>query len=855
MTSLGFVLKMAAREVRASPRRLLLLTTSVAVGVAALVAINSFTANLRDSVRRQAQELLGADLSLEARQPLPPGAEALIDSLRGRGAEEARLTNFSAMAYVTRTDGTRLVQVAAIRGGYPFYGRIRTQPEAAWAALQSGRHAVVDPSLLTALRARVGDSLALGETRFVISGIVASAPGNVGLRAAFGPRIFIPAQYLEETRLLGFGARAEYEAYLRLPAGVSAEPVANAHRATLRGERVRVRTVADDRERLNETLSRLTGYLGLVALIALLLGGIGVASAVVVFIRQRMDTIAVLRCLGATGRRVLAVYGLEAAGMALAGSLVGAVVGLGFQQALPGLLADLLPVDVETAVSWPAIWLGMGMGLWVALVFALFPLLSVRRIPPLAALRRDFEPERHPRDLWRWVVALALALSTVGLAAIQVGSGRQGAIFAAGVAVALVVLWAASWALVRAARRWLPGALPYLWRQGLSNLHRPSNQTVTVVLAIGFGAFLLGTLVLVQLNLLQQLRLSGGPARPNLVLFDIQPDQLSAVQRALREAGLSFAAPVPIVPMRIASVRGRQVRTILADTSGAGPGSASWAFRREYRSTYRDTLVASEQLAAGTWWETRPRASSSARGPRALPGISVETGLAEELAVGLGDEIVWDVQGIPVATRITSLREVDWARFEPNFFVVFEPGSLDGAPHTLVTLTRIEQPAARGAFQRRLAERLPNVTTLDLSLVQEALERLVDRVVLAIRFMAAFTLATGTLVLIGALATSRFQRIREGALLRTLGATRSQLLRIVFAEYFALGAMAAAVAAVLSAAAAWALAKWVFEGRFSPQPLPLAALVLGVVTLTVVVGLLNSREVIRRTPLEVLRSE
>jgi putative ABC transport system permease protein len=426
-----------------------------------------------------------------------------------------------------------------------------------------------------------------------------------------------------------------------------------------------------------------------------------------------------------------------------------------------------------------------------------------------------------------------------------VGSLRQGAIFAAGVAVALLVLWGASWALVRAARRWLPSGWPYLWRQGLSNLHRPSNQTVTVVTAIGFGAFLLGTLALVQLNLLQQLRLTGGSARPNLVLFDIQPDQLAGVQRELRDAGLSSAAPVPIVPMRIAAVKGRPVGGILSDTSATGAGSASWAFRREYRSTYRDTLVPSERLVAGRW---RGKA-----GP--LPGISVESGLAQELEVGLSDEIVWDVQGIQIPTRVTSLREVDWARFEPNFFVVFEPGPLEGAPHTLATLTRIEQPAARGEFQRRLAERLPNVTTLDLSVVQEALERLVDRVVLAVRFMAAFTLATGTLVLVGALATSRFQRIREGALLRTLGATRSQLFRIVLAEYFALGTMAAAVAAVLSAAAAWALAKWVFEGRFSPQPLPLAALVLGVVALTVVVGLANSREVIRRTPLEVLRGE
>ena len=848
MTSLGFVLRMAAREVRASPRRLLLLTASVAVGVAALVAINSFTANLRDSVRRQAQALLGADLSLESRQPLPTVAERLIDTLVSRGAEEARVTNFSAMGYVPRTDGTRLVQVAAIHGGYPFYGEIRTDPAPAWSALQGGRNAVVDPALLAALQARVGDTLALGEARFVITGTVASAPGNVGLRAAFGPRVYIPARYLQETGLLGFGARAEYEAYLRLPGSIAAQSIARERGPILRAERVRIRTVEDDRERLNETLSQLTGYLGLVALIALLLGGIGVASAVVVFIRQRLDTIAVLRCLGATGARVLGVYGTEAAGMALAGSVLGAVAGVLFQQALPGLLADLLPVDVETSVSWSAIALGVGMGLWVACVFALFPLLGVRRVPPLAALRRDYETESRPRDPWRWIVALALAASTVALASLQVGNGRQGAIFAGGVAVALLVLWAASWALVRAARRWLPGGMPYLWRQGLSNLHRPSNQTVTVVLAIGFGAFLLGTLILVQLNLLDQLRLTGGPARPNLVLFDIQPDQLPAVERALGEAGLSASDPVPIVPMRIASVKGRPVQRMLADTGQL----AGWALRREYRSTYRDSLVSSERLAAGAWWTPRDAGSN---GGDKVHRISVETGLAEEIGIGVGDEVVWDVQGIRVPTRVASLREVDWARFEPNFFVVFEPGSLDGAPHTLVTLTRIERPADRGVFQRRLAERLPNVTTLDLSVVQEALERLVDRVVLAIRFMAGFTLATGTLVLVGALATSRFQRIREGALLRTLGATRSQIFRIVLAEYFALGAIAAAVAALLSLVAAWALAKWVFEGRFSPQPMSLGALVLGVVTLTVVVGLLNSREVIRRTPLEVLRGE
>ena len=870
MTGLGFVLRMAAREVRASPRRLLLLTASVAVGVAALVAINSFTDNLQSSVRDQARALLGADLSISSRRPLPAGAEAVADSLARQGADVARVTTFGGMAYVLRTSGTRLVQVTAVEGGYPFYGEIRTEPAGAYRTLNTGRNVVVDPALLAALGARLGDTLALGEARFVITGTVSSAPGNTGFRSALGPRIFIPAAYLAETRLLAFGARAEYEVFFRLPPGLEPEALADRHRASLRADRVRVRTVTEDQENLNETLSRLTGYLGLVALIALLLGGIGVASAVVVFIRQRMETIAVLRCLGATGGRVFAIYGVEAAAMGVTGSLVGAAAGAGIQRLLPGLFAGLLPVDVQLSLSWPAVAIGVGMGLWVAVVFALLPLLAVRRVPPLAALRRPFEHEREPRDWWRWVAVALLAASTVGLAGLQVGSLRQGAVFSAGVGAALLLLWLASWGLIRLARGRLPTGWPYLWRQGLSNLYRPSNQTVTVVLAIGFGAFLLGTLLLVQFNLLRQLRLTGGPQRPNLVLFDIQRDQLETVERALADAGLPSVGPVPIVPMRIASVNGEPVGRTLADTAGAGDGGGgSWALRREYRSTYRDTLVGSERLVAGEWWDAEPaerRAALGARGgTNGNPGpaagaaqpvrISVEVEVAGELGVGLGDEIVWDVQGVPLTTRVTSLRDVEWARFEPNFFVVFEPGVLEDAPQTLVTLTRIEQPEVRGVFQRRLAERLPNVTTLDLTLLQETLERLLDRVVLAIRFMALFTLATGTIVLIGALATSRFQRIREGALLRTLGATRGQLFRIVLAEYLALGLLAATVAAALAGVAAWALARWVFEGRFSLAAGPLAGLTVGVVVLTVAVGLLNSREVIRRTPLEVLRGE
>ena len=539
MSAFGFVLRMAARELRAAPRRLLPLAGSVAIGVAALVAIDSFTGNVRDSVRRQAQSLLGADLVFSSRRPLTPAAEAIIDTVTAAGARVARVTSFSGMAFVPRTDGTRLVQVEAVEPEYPFDGEIVTEPAAAWSELQEGRRVVVDPSLLTALGARVGDSLSLGEARFAITGTIVSAPGNTGIRTAFGPRIYIPARNLAQTKLLGFGSRAEYEAFLRLQPGRSAQAIADRYRSTMQAQRIRLRTVAEDQTNLNNALSRLTRYLGLVALIALLLGGIGVASAVVVFIRQRWETVAVLRCLGASARRVLAVYALEAAVMALAGSIVGALGGMLAQRVLPRLLAGLLPVDVHPQLSWPAAGLGVAVGVWVALLFAALPLLSIRGVPPLAALRQAYEMEKPRRfDPWRVAALFLLAGSTVALAAWQAGSWRQGAIFAAGIAAALLVLWGAAWGLTAAARRWAPIHWPYVWRQGLANLQRPSNQTATMVLAIGFGAFLLGTLLLVQANLLRTLELTGGPKRPNLVLFDIQPDQRLAIDRMLADGGL-----------------------------------------------------------------------------------------------------------------------------------------------------------------------------------------------------------------------------------------------------------------------------------------------------------------------------
>ena len=847
----GFVIRLAARETRAAWRRLLVLTASVAVGTGALVAINAFSDNLRGSVRDQARALLGADLSLSSRKPLEGHAAAVLDTL-ALGGRTARTVNFAGMAYVPRTTGTRLVQVTAVEGDFPFYGEITTEPRSAWKDLHGGPRVVVEPALLTQLDARLGDTLALGEGRFVITGTVTGIPGDVGVRAAFGARVFIPAATLESTKLLGFGSRAEYAAFVQLPAGRDAQALAKQYRPRLRADRVRIRSVEEDRDNLSETLGRLTDYLGLVALIALLLGGLGVASAVTVFIRRKLGAIAALRCIGATSRQVFAAYLLQSAAMGLLGSVIGVVLGLAIQRLLPGLLQQFLPVTVTPSISWRAIVLGLGTGLWVSVVFALIPLLGVRRVSPLAAIRRDYEPARG-RDPLVLPVLVLLAASVVALAALQVGSWTSALAFTGGIGGALLALWLASWALARAVRRWTPARWPYVWRQGLANLHRPANQTVTVVLSLGFGAFLLTTLFLVQHNLLRQLTLGGGAARPNLVFFDIQPDQRGPLVELLREQGVDGSAPVPIVPMRINAVNGRPVLRVtgdsaewVTDSTPSGGRNSGWAFRREYRSTYRDSLVGSEKLVAGKWWEPRTD------GPGA---ISVEVGLASELDVTIGDTITWDVQGVLLPTVVRSIREVDWARFDTNFFVVFEPGLLEQAPQSFVILGRVDDPAARGRLQRTVVERFGNVTTVDLATLQGAVENLVDQVTLAIRFMAAFSLLTGALVLVGAVATSRFQRIREGALLRTLGATRRQVLRVVLAEYLALGGLAAIVGVGLAVLAAWAIATWVFEGPFA-VPVPAVTLLAFLVTAgTALLGALNSRDVLRLPPLQVLREE
>jgi putative ABC transport system permease protein len=861
MSASSFPFTLALRESRA-PRRLVLLMASVTAGVAALVAIGSFTRNLQASVRDQARALLGADLALGSATPFSARAESLMGGIvaaaRVGKAEPlvARVASFAAMAYVPRTAGARPVQVMAIEGGFPFYGVIETSPPGLWPRLHEPGAVIVDPALLTMFDAHVGDMLSLGDAKLEIRGVVTNYPGDIGIRSALGPRVFLSSADVGRTGLLRFGSRARYDVYVKTPPGLDAQRLADRNRIQLSSERVSIRTVSEDQRSLNDALGRLGRYLSLIGLVALLLGGLGVASAVRALMKKKMETIAVLRCLGATASQIFSAYLLQAVGLGLAGSALGAAIGVALQWMLPRLLRGLLPVDVAFAPSPASILSGLVLGAWVAGLFSLLPLLAIRDVSALAVLRRPYEaPSRGRRDPWRIGAVLVLAGSIVGLAVVQAPTPSAGLVFAAAIGVALAALWGAALLLMRAVRRFFPTRWPYVWRQGLANLYRPANQTAMVILALGFGAFLLDTVYLVHHNLLRDLRVGDTRDRANLALFDIQPDQREGVRALLRREGLDAPAPVPIVPMRISAVKGRSAGALLAEaTVAAQPRPPNrWTLRREYRSTYRDSATSSERVVAGSGWTPGAwRAPHAAGEP--VP-VSLEAGVARELGVGLGDTVIWDVQGVVVPSRVASLREVEWARFEPNFFVVFPEGPLDGAPQTFLTLTRVADAGKRARLQRSVAEAFPNVTALDLSQVQEVIEKVVARVSLAIRFMAVFSLAAGVVVLLGAVAASRDQRIREGVLLKTLGATRSQVARVILAEYLSLGTLASLSALALSLVAGWALLRFLFDSPFTLPAAPLAAFSLGLVALTAAVGAWSARDVFSRPPLEALRAE
>lgn len=841
---------LAWRESRTARRRLLLYMSSISLGVAALVAIDSFSANIIQSVKDQSRSLMGGDIQFNSSKPIPPAVDSLFDSLTRHGLSFARVTTFPSMAVVPRTSGTRFAQVRGVTDNYPFYGGVVTQPAGRWRLLIQGANAIVDPSLLTSLNARVGDTLKLGFGTFTIVATIKDVPGAAGIAEMLGPRIFIPARYVAETQLLVFGSTAERTVLAKLPPGVDPDKFVKPFKKRVEDQQVRIRTVTQTEMATEDAIENLTSFIGIVGLVALLLGGIGVASGVRAFVARKIDTVAVLRCLGASSGQVLTIYVVQAAAMGLVGAAAGAALGVAIQFLLPHVLTDFLPIDVRVTLVPSAVLTGLAVGGWIALIFALRPLLALRNVSPLQTLRRDTDADvlrMRWTDAPRIVVNAAMVLSVVGIALSRAQTTRQAFAMSAATGLAILALAASAALLSWAARKGLRTRWPYVVRQGVANLYRPGNQTRAVTLALGFGAFLVSTLFLVQNNLLRRFTTAAAESRGNVVFFDVQQDQAAGLDSIVRGGGHDVVQLAPVVTMRIASINGKHVSDMNPVTRGQR-GRAAWALRREFRSTYRDKPATSETIVAGKWF-----GDSALKFERDTGEISLEEGIAKELNVKLGDIIAWNVQGVEIPTRITSLRKVQWTRFEPNFFAVFAPPVLKGAPNQYVLLAQVKDPTAVALLQREVVNRFPNVSSIDLTAIKRTVDKIVGKVSLAIRFMALFSLAVAIPVLFSAVSATRRERVREGVLLKTLGATRGQIARILLAEYSLLGLMGGLTGMLLSLAGGWAVVRYMFKTPFAPAILPVAGIAAAIVGLTLLIGLLAGRDVFRETPIAALR--
>lgn len=834
---------LALRQNRLSRHRLFLFLAAISLSIATLVAVQGFAANLQGDLRDKARTMLGADIELTSARPFSPRVRQTLAELAATGTVSANSTSFLSMARNPASGATRLVQVHAPERGFPFYGAPRTQPAGRWAGLHGAKNAIVDPALLVTLGVAIGDSITLGETEFRITGTIERMPGDIEIATSFAPRAFIPAAYLAETKLLGPGSRAEYAAFLRLPDPTRVQAVQRHYRPLWSLDHVSSRSLEEQQEQMQTALRNLASYVGLLGVFALLLGGIGVANAMSAHMTRELDTVAVLRCLGATARQVIGIYVLQTAAMSFAGAVLGILLGAAMQWTLPRLIADLLPVEVAVRLDGATVAMGLLTGIWIAIAFSLQPILQLRRVSPLATLRRHVEPPAPVlRDPVRWCVWVLLLASVLAVILHQTPTLRVGLAVAAAIAVTLLALAVSGHSYLRLLRRSPYARLSYTFRQAIANLSRPGNRSVTVVLSLGFGVFLFATLMVTQASILQPLVVDA-EQRPNLALLEVQPDQLAGVKAQLEAHRIKLLQSDPIVPMRIAAIE----RVPAPRREHADSGTQDWSMH-EYRSTWRETLPASDMLTAGTWWKS-PRE----RRAEAIPAVSLATDIAAMLNVGVGDRIDWDVEGQTLPTIVRSLRAVNLLQFEPHFFAIFEPATLRAAPQTWVLLARGADETARATFQRDIVAGYPNLSVIDVTQVQRALDELIGRLSFVIRFLASFSVGTGLIVLLGAIATVQSQRLRETTLLKTLGATRRQIRAIAFAEYALLGVVAADLGIALALTAAWALVRYVFKVPLTADAVSLTLISVAMPLLTALVGLSGSREVLRTTPLVALR--
>ena len=843
-----FVLRMAVRETRASWKRLLFFFICIAVGVAAIVTLRSVIQSVREVFGSEARGLLAADVLIATNREWPPAARATIDRRLAEAGSTARTETIETPTMVRPTDRSKpvakMAELRAVQADYPLYGAVVLQGADRYSyALLRDHGVIVRPELLTSLGVEVGDQITIGQAPFTIRGLIVSEPGRRVGGFSLGPRVIVDYADLPSTGIISFGSRADRRLHAKVP-DARIDELVRELRLDFKDDFINTRSYRSTEDQIGRDFERAENYLSLVGLIIVILGGIAVSSVTRVFILQKIRSIAVLKCVGARSAQIIAVYILQVMALGLAGSLLGVAMARGVIAAIALALggSTSLLAQAHYGVSWSAAVQGVGIGVLVSLLFAVVPLLQVRFIKP-SLLLRD-ESVRRRRDYLTAMTMTAVSAALVALTAWQAASLRVGLVVCAGFAGLAVVLHFAGRGLVALVAP-LSGSRSFPLRHAVLHLSRPGNQTRVILLAVGLGAFFIVGVRSLQASLLGEFSVQVDASAPDMFLLDIQKPQVDGVRAFLgdRSHGAGEFQLIPVMRARVTGISGRETTL----DSPEAVRQSGMSIGREFTITYRDHLEANERIVQGAFWN----------GPSPDLEVSVELALAERAKLHVGDTIRFDILGRTVSARITSLRDVEWRESRNGGFVfVFRPGVLDSAPQTYVApMKGPAAPADRARFQHDLVVRFPNVSVIDFHEILETIRDVMSKVTLAISVVGGLVLFSGALILVGAVAMTKFQRVYEAAVFKTLGANTRTIARMLLFEYGVLGSLAGAIGSLGAVALTWGVSKYALEIPWRVFPVEHVAGILLTALLVASIGVLSSLDVLRNKPLATLRAE
>ncbi len=843
-----FVLRMAVRETRASLQRLFFFFICIAVGVAAIVALRSVIQSVRGVFGTEAKSLIAADVLIATSRDWTADARATIDRrLAGAGPIE-RTETIETPTMVRPADRSKAVakmaELRAVQPRFPLYGSIELQGGQSYSpALLADHGVLVRPEQLTAIGVAVGDQVVIGQATFTIRGLIVKEPGRGMGEFSLGPRVIIAYDDLAGTGLLGFGSRARRAMLIKMDEARVA-PLVKALREDFKDDFVNTRSFRSTEDQIGRDFERAENYLSLVGLIIVILGGIAVSSVTRVFILQKIRSIAVLKCLGARSGQIISVYILQVMTLGLAGSLLGVALARGVIASIPLMLGASTSILAQAhyGVSWSAAVQGIAIGVLVSLLFSVVPLLQVRFIKP-SLLLRD-ETVRRARDWTGIAVIVVVSLALVVLTAWQAASLKVGIVVCVGFAALAVILHLAGRALITLIAP-LANARSFPLRHAVLHLSRPGNQTRVILLAVGLGAFFIVGVRSMQASLLSEFSLQVAQDAPDMFLLDVQRGQADAVRAFLGDAshGAGAFQLIPVLRARVVGVAGREVTLEGVEEVRARGNSIG----REFTITYRDHLESNERVLQGAFWNS----------PSADGEVSVEKMIAERARLHVGDTMKFDILGRVVSAKVTSIRDVEWRESRNGGFVfVFRPGLLDQAPQTFVSPLRgPEGVAARARFQHDLVERFPNVSVIDFHEVLETVRDVMSKVTLAITVVGGLVLFSGGLILIGAVAMTKFQRVYEAAVFKTLGANSRTIARMLLFEYGVLGSLAGTIGSLGAVVLTWGVSRYALEIPWRVFAGEHIAGVLLTALLVAVIGVVSSLDVLKNKPLATLRAE